>query len=61
MADFVEFLIKLLKSWQENIFSCGINSSEEKIKMGENNNCRIFKYSNEKYVVSYFFHNKKSG
>ncbi|PKY40453.1 WD40 repeat-like protein [Rhizophagus irregularis] len=33
---------------EENIFSCGINSSEEKIIIGENNNCRIFKYSNEK-------------
>ncbi|RIA98720.1 WD40-repeat-containing domain protein [Glomus cerebriforme] len=33
---------------KENIFSCNINSSEEKIKIGENNNCRIFQYSNEK-------------
>ncbi|KAF0477758.1 WD40 repeat-like protein [Gigaspora margarita] len=33
---------------EENIISCGINSSIEKIKTGENQNCRIFSYSDER-------------
>ncbi|CAG8689114.1 10396_t:CDS:10, partial [Racocetra persica] len=33
---------------EENIISCGINSSEKKIKAGENQNCRIFRYSDKK-------------
>ncbi|CAG8590552.1 12211_t:CDS:10, partial [Dentiscutata heterogama] len=33
---------------EENIISCGINSSLEKMKTGENQNCRIFRYSDER-------------
>ncbi|KAG9285335.1 hypothetical protein G9A89_010810 [Geosiphon pyriformis] len=31
-----------------NIVVCGINSKKEKIQAGENENCRLFKYSNKK-------------
>ncbi|CAG8508862.1 9469_t:CDS:10 [Ambispora gerdemannii] len=33
---------------EDNVIACAINSNEEKIKAGENQNCRIFRYSNEK-------------
>ncbi|CAG8543026.1 7764_t:CDS:2 [Funneliformis mosseae] len=32
---------------EENIFTCGINSTAEQILQGFNKNCRIFEYSNE--------------
>ncbi|CAG8533302.1 3284_t:CDS:2, partial [Acaulospora morrowiae] len=31
---------------EDNIFACSINSSVEGIEAGENQNCRIFRYSN---------------
>ncbi|KAK9766293.1 hypothetical protein K7432_004724 [Basidiobolus ranarum] len=33
---------------QKKALVCGINSSEEKIKAGENENCRIFSYEDDK-------------
>ncbi|CAG8435319.1 5551_t:CDS:10 [Diversispora eburnea] len=33
---------------EENVIACGINSSKEKIELGENKNCRTFEYSNNK-------------
>ncbi|CAG8726942.1 12609_t:CDS:10, partial [Ambispora leptoticha] len=33
---------------EDNVVACAINSNEETIKAGENQNCRIFRYSNEK-------------
>ncbi|CAG8499378.1 1123_t:CDS:10 [Paraglomus brasilianum] len=33
---------------EDNVVACGINGTEESIKAGENYNCRIFNYYNEK-------------